>query len=1402
MILTSRDFATLSSQMTINKRQWLFSRLKSSGKIFGFLAGLLIGTSGLLAQEMKIVFEHFNIRDGLSDGRVDCILQDSYGFLWFGTQDGLNRYDGYNFTVYDHDIYDSTSISSSWIRCIYEDKSKNLWIGTEGGGLNRYDRVTGHFTRWSNEPFNPGGLTNNFVRTILEDSYGILWIGTRSGMVQFDWKKNIFIPFRTTPGDPNSPFFSENVTKIIEDRDRNLWIGTPDNIYRYDRHRQTLEHLSFGGEADRISALFEDRSGNIWIGSRYNGLRKYDRITHRYTLYRAKAGNPNSLGSNEIKDIFEDSDGHLWIATIQGGLNLFDPALNGFRHYWNDLNDPSSLSSNNVRTIYQDRTGKFWIGMDGSGVDSFVRNRPRFLLYSNRIGNPSGLSNHTVLSIFEDPDSTLWIGTEGGGLNKLARNAKQFVQIKTGRDPLQSISNDHVTCINGDDRDYLWVGTKEGLNRFDRQRGTFQRYINPISPITGHNFINVIRTLSDGRFLLGTNSGLCYFDKGTGEFQVLAYKDEASLNYEAVESIWIEKPNIFWIGYLRSGLVRFNPDDSTCTHYRSDEASKNSLSDNFVQYIYQDRAGNFWIATRKGLNLLNKATGEFHLFTKTDGLPSNVVVGMLEDSDGNLWLSTTNGLSRFNVRDKPFTNYDVNDGLQGNQFWIRSCYKNQKGVLFFGGNNGFNSFAPDSFKIAHPSIPAVVITSVAVLDRIIPHNFYADTAELKLSYKENQISFEFAVMNFIRPEKNQFVYKLEGFDNDWIRTGTRHYANYTNLDPGVYTFRVKGANADGIWNETGARLTIRIETPFWRTWWAYILYVLIAGGLIYGINAYILGLVRIRHDLKIERLEKEKDRELNQFKLQFFTDVAHELKTPLTLILAPLEEILTNTKQDASHQNELRIMYRNVKYLLRLTTQLLTFRRAEQGCEVLKVTNGDLVQFVREVFEIFQDTAHKHHIAYKFETSPDIIENWFDWEKLEEILVNIIDNAFKYTPDNGSITVNLATTGSVENDPPQVHITVTDTGPGISPENMQHIFERFFQSRAGLRSGRSSSGIGLALTKKLVELHHGNITITSPAKDSPSAGQEARGSRVSITLPLGRKFYQESEIIANITETAHYRSLTNKSEPTEAPSKDQTGMMPDVITNAHSPLILLVEDNVEFRTYLRKTLARKYRIAEAEDGQEGLAAAHKLLPNIIISDVIMPKMDGVELCRQLKSDLATNHIPIILLTAKTAVESKIEGLETGADDYIEKPFHFRFLDARIKNILKSREKLRERYRRDLILEPTKISVESADEKFLMKIRNIITERLSDPDLTIKHLASEAGLSRTNLFLKLKALTGLTPQEFIKTIRLEQAAQLLHKTDLTVNEIAYQVGFKYPKYFSTCFQHQYRQTPSDYRKNHL
>ncbi len=1381
--------------MTPHKQLMTAGQMKSLRKIISPSIGLLTLATALFARELKINFDHLTIRNGLSDGRVDCILQDSYGFLWFGTQDGLNRYDGYNCTVYDHDIYDSTSISSNWIRCLYEDNARNLWIGTEGGGLNRFQHATGRFSRWVNEPGNPHSLPDNFVRAILEDSHGALWIGTRSGMVQFDWQKNSFISFRSQPDDPDSPVFAENVTEIIEDRDCNVWIGTPDNIYRYERARQTIEHIAFDKEPVRISALFEDRDGNIWIGSRYNGLRKYDRRTHDFILYKNDPDDPYSLGSNEIKEIFEDRDGSIWVATVQGGLNLFIPQTNGFYHYWNEPNDPSSLSSNSVRTIYQDRNGKVWIGMDGSGVDSFTKNSPKFRLFSNRVGNPQDLGNQTILAIFEDENGVLWIGTEGGGLNMLVRRDQKFLHYRAQKNESHSLSSDHITGIYSNDVNELWIATKEGLNRFDCQKKIFQRFYNRTPPVTGHNFINVICELPGERLLLGTNSGLCIFKKDSGQFQTLLYSKDNPLNYEAVESIWMESPNLIWVGYLRSGLVKFNLSDTTYIHYRADETHPNSLSDNFVQYLYQDRTGNLWIATRQGLNQLNPATGNFRLFTKTDGLPSNVVVGILEDSAQNLWLGTTNGLSRFNIKEQTFINYDLNDGLQGNQFWVRSCFKNKKGELFFGGNNGFNVFAPDSFKIAAgANAPPVVITGVTVLDKILPLNFYADTTTLVFSYQQNRISFEFAALNFIRPEKNQFIYRLEGFDNDWIRSGTRHYANYTNLDPGNYVFRVKGASAEGIWNETGASLSFRIKTPFWRTWWAYLIYIGLAAGIIYGVNAYIIGLVRIRHDLKIERMEKEKTREINQFKLQLFTDVAHELKTPLTLILSPLEEIIGTFAKDTPLKNEFRIMHRSVKYLLRLTNQLLTFQRAEQGREVLKVSQGDLAQFAREVFEMFQDTARKHHISYSL-NSPSKIEGYFDWEKLEEILINIIDNAFKYTSDHGAITVNLAPDGEQK----LAIIEVSDNGMGINPENMRHLFERFFQARDSLRSGHSSTGIGLALTKKLVELHHGTIAIVSPIKDSETSPGAERGCRVIVSLPLDRDYYRNDELASNIEETAHYRALVKTTEATDFPEEDHSLISAEVVTDPHSPLLLLIDDNDEFRAYLRKTLSRKYRLAEAADGAEGLEVARQLMPSIVISDLMMPRIDGLELCRRLKNDIATSHIPIILLTARTAIDSKIEGLETGADDYIEKPFHFRFLDARIKNILKSREKLRERYRRELLLEPQKVSGDSADVKFLLTVRNVVISRLSDPNLVIRHLAAEAGLSRTNLFLKLKALTGLTPQEFIKTIRLEQAAQLLHKTNLTVAEIAYRVGFKYPKYFSTCFLRQFQQSPSDYRK---
>ncbi len=1362
--------------------------------IIALLLCLLLSAAPLFPQEGKIVFDHITIKNGLSDGRIDCILQDSHGFLWFGTQDGLNRYDGYNFTVFDHDIFDSTSISSNWIRCIVEDRFRNLWIGTEGGGLNLFDYESERFTRWTHQPGNSQSLNDNFVRTIFEDSNGILWIGARTGLTQFDRQKQVFNSVHIEPCNPNSPVFTENVTEFLEDSEYDLWIGTQDCIYRYDREKQSIEHLTFTNGAERIGTLFEDSYGDIWIGSRYNGLRKYDRSSRKFLRYQNDPSNPKSLSSDEIKDIFEDREENLWIGTMHGGLNLFNRVTGGFSHFKNDPRDPSSLSSNSVRSIYQDRTGVVWIGMDGSGIDFFVKNRQKFQVYGNRVSDPKDLSNNTILSIFEDTDGVLWIGTEGGGLTRFSRKNGTYAQFKTEKDRPYSLSSNQVTCIFEDSEGVLWIGTKEGLNKFHKDQGIFHRYYVKTTPITGNNFINVILEDKPGYLLLGTNSGLISFDKKSGEFTPLNFEQNSLLDNEVVVTLLIDTTGLLWIGYLRSGLVTYHPQTRAYLHYRSDADKSNSLSNNFVQYLYQDKAGRVWVATRKGLNRFQPTSQGFLRYTKADGLSSNVIVGILEDDGGNLWLSTTNGLSKFNTAEETFINYNVDDGLQGNQFWIRSCFKSRSGELFFGGNNGFNAFYPDHIeKLANPHIPPIVITNVKILNEPLNQSVYVYTSgrdTIHLAYNENQVSFEFAALDFTRPEKNQFAYMLEGFENNWIYAGTRRYANYTNLDPGRYKFRVKGTNNDGVWNEQGAVLTLIIPTPFWKTGWAYVLYGLLAIGLIYGVNAYILSLVRMKHDLKIERMEKEKVKEINQFKLQFFTDIAHEFKTPLTLIQAPLEEILNSVKKGVPFQDEFRLMYRNVKYLLRLMHQLLSFRRAEQGRMELKVSRGDLVQFVKEVFELFGESARKHHIEYRFSTLPEVIEGWFDWEKLEEILVNVIDNAFKYTPDSGRISVNLLDSHPLTAANPEVTIEVQDTGMGIGKDDMDHIFERFYHAREGHHPNQVSSGLGLALTKKLVELHHGRISVES---------LEDRGSLFQITLPLGKAHLKEEEILSSIAETLHFRSLMQFPVEEGSPAQEPEPDLASDDNRSETALILIIEDNTELRTYMQKTLARHYRIAEARDGQEGFEQARKLLPDIVISDVMMPNLNGFDLCRLLKNDIATSHIPIILLTAKTAIEYKIEGIETGADDYIEKPFHFRFLDARIKNILRSREKLRERYRRELILQPNEISVVSTDEKFLMKIREIVEEHVDDPNLEIKQLASEAGLSRTNLFLKLKALTGYSPGEYIRTIRLEKAAQLLRKTELTIGEIAYQVGFKYPKYFSTCYHHQYGVTPSEYRE---
>ena len=1379
-LLCKKIFAIFKTVVT-RQRQGKFMKL-----LFRTLFILLLTAVPLLPQEMDISFDHLTIKNGLSDGRIDCILQDSHGFLWFGTQDGLNRYDGYNFTVFGHDVFDSTSISSDWIRCILQDRQGQLWIGTEGGGLNRFNYETETFDRWVQDNNDENSLTDNFVRALYEDHNGVLWVGTRSGLTWFDREHETFIPFGSDSLNRNGQVFNENITEIIEDQDGDLWLGTSNDIYRIGLQRQDMEHYS-SGHSERVTAIYQDSYGDIWIGSRYDGLKRYDPDTRRFTSFTNQATYPKSLSSNEIKDIYEDRNENLWIATIHGGLDLFERKTGTFHHYRNDSNDPSSLSNNSVRIIYQDRNGVIWLGMDGSGIDRFYNYQQKFRFYGSHLDNGKPLLNSTVLSITEDARGVLWIGTEGEGLVRFSRQNNAVAHFITDHNNPYSISSNQVTALLEDEDGVIWAGTKEGLNRYDPEKRYFHRYYVRTTPITGNNFINVIHPFDMKNLWLGTNGGLIRFEKNSGVFTPVAYDTSGLLTNEAVVSLWYEpEKDILWVGYLRSGLVAFYPQTGEYTHYRSDANIPNSLSSNFVQHIYRDSQKRLWIATRKGLDRFDPATGTFTRFDKNDGLPSNVIAGIVQDNNGDIWLSTTNGLSKFNLDRYLFTNYNIEDGLQGNQFWNRSCCRGRSGELFFGGNNGFNAFYPEHIEqLANPQIPPIVITSISVFNKpitqsIYPYVYGGDT--LRLDYNRNQIFLEFAALDYISPGKNQFAYKLEGFETEWNYAGTRRFANYTNLDPGHYVFHVKGSNSDGVWNESGATLNIYIPKPFSRTWWAFVLYGAVAIGLVWGINAYIIAWVRVKHDLKLERMERKKAKEINQFKLQFFTDIAHEFKTPLTLIQAPLEEMLASARKNNPHADEMNLMYRNVRYLMRLVQQLLFFRRIENGRLVLKTTQGNLVEFTRRVFELFTDSARKRQIDYRFICKEETIEGWFDWERLEEILVNLIDNAMKYTPGNGRISVELdRKPGGTEQ---SVRLRVRDSGVGISDDEIEHIFERFYRARDGHHSIQASSGLGLALTKKLVEMHNGTINVES---------RTGEGCLFTVNLPL--QSAPSGLEVSTEGSSGHLIDLKITDLDMDWEAGEKTLRDPE---KQDRMVILIVEDDSELRTYMKKMLAKKFTIIEAKDGQEGLDTATSLMPNLIISDVLMPHLDGIQMCKKIKSQISTSHIPVILLSARSEVEDKIQGMEFGADDYIEKPFHFRFLDARINNILSSREMLRDRYRRELIVEPGQVKAFSGDEKLLVQIRDYVEEHLSDSDLGVNDLAFHVGVSRTMMFMKLKELIGYSPQEFIKVIRLKKAAQMLQKTDYTVSEIAYRVGFKYPKYFSTCFLQEYGKTPSEYR----
>ncbi|MDQ4139563.1 MAG: ATP-binding protein [Bacteroidota bacterium] len=1383
-------------------------------------------------QNTKVKIEHLP----MELGNVAGILQDRKGFMWFCTSNGLKKYDGYSFTTYKHNPNDSTTLFDNLLSTIWEDKEGTIWLGTSEGGLSKFDSYHDRFIH-----FRPTQLKNTSgkigsVTAINEDSNGTLWLGHEGAKItRFNKKTGKFFPsdfspLLVTPADTNLGI-AQYISSIIKDKDGSLWISN--NKVGIHRLNVTPGKESKDSELNfthfrknpvgtdpfssyLIRNIYQDHAGMIWLCTA-NGLNQLNPATGKVKYYFHDPNKANSISHNDVLDVVEDQQGNLWIATLNG-VNKLNKDRTEFTGYFHDPTNPGSLSSNDILSLYIDRTGILWV-VTAAGLDKIYPDLKPFYLYRQNPCTTNSLSNNVVRCIWEDKSGIIWIGTLGGGLNAFNRKTGKFTHYRNDPKKAKSLPNDVVSSIMEDRDGNLWVATAKrmrgSLSILNRKTGEFTHYAgdSALYPSLGNYAIVHMYEDRQGIIWLCTTNGLSSFNRKTG---VASHYQPDATNPDAISSgayiIKEDRRGNLWVGTDDNALNKLDRKTGKFMHYKPDKETPGSISSGFVRSIYEDSLGILWFGTLGGgLCRFDPNNEIFTVFTEEKGLPGYSVYSIQPDNDGNLWLGTNNGLAKFNPFTLTFTNYDVNDGLQHNLFAIDvkdygGSFKGKDGTLYFGGINGMNAFYPRHIQV-NKQIPAVAITNFKLLDKLLPGKNESD--QIQLSYKQNFFSFEFAALNYINTQKNQYAYKLEGVDKNWVFSGNRRYVSYTNLEPGEYVFKVKGSNNDGIWNEKGASIRLTILPPWWRTSLAYTLYVLLFVCITYGSYRYLLTKERLKQDLKLKELEAAKLHEVDQMKSRFFTNISHEFRTPLTLILSPVHQMLSQALEEKQVRKNHELIYSNAQRLLTLINQLLDLSKLEAGSMTLKLQRGDLVRKLRTLVYSFSSLAESQSITLSFYTSSEKIFTFFDYDKVEKIINNLLSNAFKFTPAGGSITVRVATPVStvpslikekINSDQAGdfVQIRVEDTGRGIPPELVTKIFERFYQVDSSSTREQEGTGIGLSLTKELVELHKGKIVVES---------ELGKGTTFIIYLPL------VDDLESALPETKSFTENPEKSEesflePKEPAGRQTTNLArndlecPPEGSKKHGlkeknklPQLLVVEDNQDVATYIKDIFMEEYTVLEAKNGQEGLQLALEHIPDLVISDLMMPKMDGLELCTQLKALECTSHIPLILLTAKSTIENKLTGLEIGADEYITKPFHAKELVVRVKNLIEGRRKLREKYSRESNLLPAGTS--SVDEKFFQKALSIIEANVSNPEFDVEVFSKEIGMSRMQLHRKLTALTNQSPGEFIRTFRLKRAAQLLDKNCGNISEIAFSLGFSSLTYFTKCFKEQYGQTPSDY-----
>jgi|GEM_PF-555747 len=1374
-------------------------------------------------------FEHLSTQNGLSHNSVIEILQDRQGFMWFGTLNGLDRYDGYSFAAYRPIAGDTTSLCHNVINALFEDSRGILWIGTLNG-LNRYDRSQDRFVRISHDPENPNSLIDNRIRCITEDHTGEIWIGTEGGLACYNPETNLF---RTYLPDPKNPASLSDfiIHDIYEDSRNQLWIATEKGgVNRFNRSTQTFtryRHETTDSSKSGTSAvitLWEDQWGNLWIGTWGDGLQRFDPNVQRFKKITLSSSSKEQFAMEIITKLLIDPSGRLWICTYDAGLfilpqiprNPYSRIVEGAQHYIYNPLDETSIRSNALWTVYMDRTGVVWIGNENGGINKCDTKQSHILQYRSGLSSGDHLSNNHVTSFYEDVSGVIWIGTRFGGLNRFDPVNNRFRVFRQIPDRSNSIGSDAILSLAGN-KEYLWIGTDgNGLDRYNFSTGRFDHFKHNDRDHSSLGEDAIFSLCIDRRNTLwiGTwGGGLSCLNPNGNTFTNYAV-DKINERLNVVTSIAEDTSGALWLGTYGKGLVYFDPSQEKMLYFNNDETNSSSLGHDNINTLFISQNGTLWIGTMgAGLNFLehfqaDSGIARFGRFDQTAGLPDNIVECIIEDDDGFLWMGTNHGIARLNPATGEIRNFDRNDGFGQDIFYHESVLKAGNGLLYFGGIEGFNVFQPYNISY-NPFIPPVVITQLQIFNETIRPYFSGKNRlkrsifisdDLTLSYKDNVFSFEFAALDYSCPQKNQYAYMMEGFDRDWRTTDAdRRFATYTNLPHGEYTFRVIASNNHGLWNESGTAIRLTITPPFWQTSWMMIIYIGLILGAILLIRMAVQVRERNRAQIEIKRMEAEKIHEMDQLKLRFFTHISHEFRTPLTLIIGPVERMLQIGSRMNQKKREIynRLVLQNARRLLRLVNQLMDARKLDTGSMKLELQEKDFVAFVKAIFSVFHLQAEQRKISYTFHTDLDSQYFWFDPDKIEKALYNVIANALKFTHPEGSVEVFLTYSPptkkvgaeDVIESHGSVSVQVCDTGIGIAPDQIEHIFDPFYQVRQPASHKVHGTGIGLSISKDFIEMHGGQILVAS---------KPGQGSTFTLIVPV--------KLLPDNSPSAIPKTGTSDKSPETVEVAADEDFVDDLSDSSEAecfdkennkPLILAVEDDRDLRQYLAMEIENQYAMIQASDGLSGYELAVDRIPDLIICDVRMPIMDGNEFCHRCKNDQRTSHIPIIMLTAQTSEEKCRESFLAGADDYITKPFNPELLKLRIENLLNTQKKIRERYSHMIYLNPKDIQISSPDEQFLKKVVEAVEQYMSDTGFSVDDLSYHVGLSRAQLYRKMQGLINHTPSEFIRIYRLQRAMQLLEKGHSS-SQVCYKIGFRDPSYFSKCFRKQFGRTPQQIR----